>query len=476
MKSLDAIISATTHITDDSRKVKAGGIFIAIDGYGQDGHSYIDAAIKNGANTIIINAAKESQVAKHDGVTYVAVDNTRVALSYICSKIYKRPDDIVAVTGTNGKTSVAYFTAKILELLEQKAAYVGTLGVMAGDSPDFREYNSLTTPGTLILNEILDKLKARNFNKVAIEASSHGLHQHRLDYIDFKAGAFTEFGRDHLDYHKDLDSYLDSKLILFNQLLPKAAFAVINSDMEVSERVVSACKSRQLNILSYGYKGEFAKILSIEYHGLNMKVQAMIDGKKYELPINLFGDFQAFNVLCATLLVHSLGFKIEDCVKAIGQLTSVPGRMERVENYNIFVDYAHTPDALEGACKVIRNSNHKKEGRLILVFGCGGDRDKGKRPLMGAVAAKYADVAIVTDDNPRTEDAEQIRREIMAQCPNAANIGNREEAIRHAIQSMKSDDILLIAGKGHEYTQIFADKTIEFNDSKIAMKYAAGIY
>lgn len=473
MKDLDAIITADAPVTDDSRKVTAGSIFIAIDGYGQDGHNHIESAITNGARTIIINREKESKITKHVGVAYIAVDNTRVALSYICSKLYKRPDDIVAVTGTNGKTSVAYFTAKILELLGQNAAYVGTLGVMAGDSPDFRGYNSLTTPGTLILNEILDKLKERNFNKVAIEASSHGLHQHRLDYINFKAGAFTEFGRDHLDYHKDLDSYLDSKLILFNELLQKGAFAIINSDMEVSERIINACKASQLNILSYGYKGEFAKILSIDYHGLNMKVKVAIDGKQYELPINLFGDFQAFNVLCSMLLVHSLGFKIEDCVKVIGSLTSVPGRMDRVGNYNIFIDYAHTPDALEGACRVIRNSNHKKAGRLILVFGCGGDRDKGKRPLMGAVAAKYADVVIIADDNPRTENAEQIRKEIMAECPKAVNIGNREEAIKYAIANMNGDDILLIAGKGHEYTQIFADKTIEFNDSKVAMKYAS---
>jgi UDP-N-acetylmuramoyl-L-alanyl-D-glutamate--2,6-diaminopimelate ligase len=448
------------HVANDSRKVQKGSIFVANQGTKQDGHDYIDQAIANGAAVVVISAERGPDIRRQAGVQYVEVEDTRQALTEILTKLYKQPVNIVAVTGTNGKTSVAHFYQQMLALLGQKVASIGTLGVIS--NMECGLHSELTTPGAIELHQILDGLYQHGVDNVILEASSHGLKQHRLDGIKFKAAAFTSFSQDHLDYHDSMDDYLRSKLRLFTDLLVHEGTAVINADMAESQQVVDACGQRR--VMTYGQAGETLRIERVVYQDGKSLVEFRLMNKSYSIQLNLLGEFQVYNSLCALLLAVAMGFDEQQCISALSPLRSVPGRIQQVDQSNVFIDFAHTPDGLEKTLKVMKVN---AKGRVIVVFGCGGDRDQGKRPVMGAIACKYADIVIVTDDNPRTEDPASIRQAILSQCTGAVEIGDRRQAIKHAVSLMKPDDLVLIAGKGHEQYQIIGTEKKPFDEYAI---------
>ena len=452
------------HITSDSRNVTANSIFVAILGLKDDGHKYIENAIAKGCRIIICSKT----LAPHIDVKFIQVDEPRIALSELAAKIYSpQPKHIVAVTGTNGKTSVAYYFKQIIKLLGKKSASIGTLGALADGFP---VESTLTTPSTEDLHQILQKLAQKNVNYVAIEASSHGLNQHRLDNVKLKAAAITNFSREHLDYHHTMEEYFSAKMLLFNSVLPTYGTAVLNADMDEYPDIAKLCNQREQKIISFGKNSDNLKLISVEQTQdyLSIKIKAYGNDHKIQFK-HIVGDFQAYNILCAIGLVISCGFDLKQILPVISKLYSAPGRMQKIGDANVFVDYAHKPEALEKALQVLRKGF---SGKIIVVFGCGGDRDQGKRPIMGEIAKKYGDVVIVTDDNPRSEDPKSIRNDIMQTCDMAVEIGDREEAIKYAIEAISSpNDAVLIAGKGHETYQIVGNKTSEFDDCKVAEKY-----
>jgi UDP-N-acetylmuramoyl-L-alanyl-D-glutamate--2,6-diaminopimelate ligase len=458
------------NITDNSNNVTKDDIFVAVKGNKADGHQYVLQALEKGASVVIIDKDQEENI-KQLTTQYIAVQDTREALAYLASKKFSLPENIAAVTGTDGKTSTAFFYKELLSAMHKKAAAIGTMGVLSNTNTDyFKKYDIITTPGTLELYKILSELKASEVNNICLEASSHGIIQKRLDFIPIKAAAFTSFGRDHLDYHKDINDYLNAKLRLFNHLLPSNGIAVINQDMQVSDKVIESCGKKE--VLTYGLKGKFIKIESIQYHNTKMSATLAIRGKTHKIHCNLFGDFQIQNLSCALALVHATGHSYAEAIDQIHHISSVPGRMQRVANFNIFIDYAHNPDALKKSLSILKYGISNKNGKAIVVFGCGGDRDKGKRSIMGEIADQLSDMVIITDDNPRTEDPSKIRQTIKDNCKKGIVIPGRDNAIEYAIKNMKDGDAILIAGKGHENYQILADKTIDFDDYKVAEHYA----
>lgn len=386
----------------------------------------------------------------------------------------KQPSNIIAVTGTSGKTSVASFYQQIVSMLGESIASIGTLGVVSNVAQsEFQDYSGLTTPGSTELRQILDKMHSLKIDNVIIEASSHGLKQSRMAGVKLKMAAFTSFSQDHLDYHGTMEDYLESKLLLFNSLLEPGSVAVINRDMSVSEKVIDVCNSRQLKVLTYGQNGEYIKVLRVQCENGKSIVEFTLDGRICQVSLNLFGDFQIHNALCALALVINSGFKKAQCLKVLSLLKPVPGRMERVGESNIFIDYSHKPEALEKALQILQTQK-SSDSRVLLVFGCGGDRDKGKRRLMGEIASNNADMVFVTDDNPRTEVPDEIRKEIMRWCRGAIEIAGRKTAIETAISEMHRGDFLLIAGKGHEKYQIIGDKKIPFDEYEIVTRLLDG--
>jgi UDP-N-acetylmuramoyl-L-alanyl-D-glutamate--2,6-diaminopimelate ligase len=455
-------------VTSDSKEVVKGGIFVAIKGLKNDGHDCIDEALQNGAKLIIVDKSYKDKVSNLDVTKYLEVDDTRKALRDIASTIYEQPKNIVAVTGTNGKTSVACFYRQLIELLGYKSASIGTLGVMSTDGK-VSQSMCLTTPPVGQIHKMLHQLKSHGIENVILEASSHGLDQDRIGRIKISTAAFTSFSQDHLNYHGSMENYLKAKLLLFSKVLQDNSIVVINNEMEIADQVIEVCKARGHRIYTYGKAADFLNILSIKYREGKSHVKFLLEGKNYNKSFNFMGDFQIYNILCALCLAIAKGFDKQRCLSVLNKLQLVPGRMEPVDGSNVFVDFAHTPDGLEKALTVLHEN--KAKGRVIVVFGCGGDRDKGKRSKMGSVANKIADIAIVSDDNPRTEDPAAIRKEIMAHCPKAIEVGGREEAIKTAIEMMKPDDLLLIAGKGHEQTQIIGTEHFHFNDIEVARRY-----
>jgi len=452
-------------VTDDSRLVKPNSIFVAIKGVNVDGHLYLESAVNAGASMIVVQKDIAQGLKLPEYVKLWAADDTKEAFGKIANQIYKLPNNIVGVTGTNGKTSTTFFYKQILGLLGEDSASVGTLGVVSSkDSEYFRSLGAdNTTPGVSQLYFILNKLALAGVNNVAMEVSSHGLHQRRVEGVKFKAAAFTSFTQDHLDYHADMEEYFQAKMKLFMELLEPGSVAVINSDMDVSERIFEMCKERGLHVVTYGSKGDYA-ILSSDFDGVHTKVKLSIRGKVHELKLSIIGDFQVNNIVCALALAVNTGFGEDACLKALAKVQPVRGRMEVVAE-NIIVDYAHTDDALEKAMLSIKRV--MRRGRLLVLFGCGGDRDKKKRKLMGEVVQRVADFAIITDDNPRTEDPKSIRREILRYCPNSLEVADRGEAIKKAIAIKKKEDFLLIAGKGHEDYQIIGKTKYPFDDAEV---------
>ncbi len=447
-------------VTADSRTVKRGDAFVAIAGGKVDGARFIDPAIAAGAVAIVAEHAPATPLPP--AIAFIRVANARRAIASIASKLFPRqPPTIAAVTGTSGKTSVAAFTRQIWAANGHRAASIGTIGIV---SPRGESYGSLTTPDPVELHRSLDALASDGVSHLAIEASSHGLDQYRLDGLRIAVAGFTNITRDHLDYHQNFQSYLAAKLRLFEELLPRGAAAIINVDHEHAAAVQGAAQARGLAIMTVGRKGSGIRLLESVRDGFGQKLELEHERRLYRIRLPLVGEFQAENALVAAGLAVATGDDTSAVFAALERLDGAKGRLERVgesRGAQIFVDYAHKPDALAKALEALRPY---AAGRLLVVFGAGGDRDAGKRPLMGAVAAAKADRAIVTDDNPRSEDPAAIRAAILAAAPGAAEIGDRREAIRRAIAELRAGDILLIAGKGHETGQIIGDRNMPFSD------------
>lgn len=449
----------------DSRKVTGDDVFVALAGAKADGARFIMDAVGHGAVAVVSGALRPADLPA--GVAFAQVGDPRLALALAAAKIHPRqPKTIVAVTGTSGKSSVADFTRQIFQALGHEAASVGTIGVVTSKGAD---YGSLTTPDPLSLHASFDRLAGEGITHLAMEASSHGLDQRRLDGVRLSAGAFLNLGRDHLDYHPSVEDYLAAKLRLW-ELLPAGAPVVINRDEPYAEEAAQAAAKAGHPIIGIGRKGETLTLLRNERDGFSQRLTVGFDGRELSVALPLVGDFMAGNALVAAGLAIATGEDKAASLKAISGLKGVAGRLERVGEGNgglVVVDYAHKPDALSAVLTTLRPY---AAGRLICVFGCGGDRDKGKRPLMGAIAAEKADIAIVTDDNPRSESPAAIRAEIMAASPKLSEIGDREEAIRAAVKMLKPGDLLVVAGKGHESGQIIGDRTLPFSDHDVVRK------
>jgi UDP-N-acetylmuramoyl-L-alanyl-D-glutamate--2,6-diaminopimelate ligase len=449
-----------TGVTADSRQVKPGNLFVAVAGAKNDGLRFVDAALKAGAVAIV--AEQRPASAPSETVAWVTVANARRALARAAAKFYPRqPEVIVAVTGTSGKTSVAAFTRQIWAALGHRAASVGTIGVV---SPDAEIYGSLTTPDPVELHRRLDALAGEGVTHLALEASSHGLDQHRLDGVRIAAGGFTNISRDHLDYHQTIEAYLAAKLKLFEHLIAPGGAAVIDADHEQADTVVAAAKKRGLKIFTVGRNGDGIRLLDSAIDGFAQKLRIEYSGRQINLHLPLVGGFQVENALVAAGLAIAGGSDANAVFAALERLQGAKGRLEHVGERNgapIFIDYAHKPDALAKALEALRPY---AKGRLIVVFGAGGDRDAGKRPMMGAIAAEKADRVIITDDNPRSEKPAAIRAAILAAAPGAVEIGDRREAIHTAVAELRTGDVLLIAGKGHETGQIIGDRILPFAD------------
>jgi UDP-N-acetylmuramoyl-L-alanyl-D-glutamate--2,6-diaminopimelate ligase len=460
-------------LASDSREVKPGYLFAAIAGTRGDGRKFIADAVKRGA-VAVLGPPQIQADAEALGVRFIADKNPRLRLAKLAGAFYAgQPDVVAAVTGTNGKTSVTVFLRQIWERLGRKAASMGTIGVVAPSGEIKLDH---TTPGPIELHRLMARLKENGIDYLAIEASSHGLDQYRLDGADIAAVAFTNITRDHLDYHPTFEHYLATKLRLFSEIARAGGSAVVNADATNADDFISAARARGLKILTVGERGELLKLIRQTPHGDGQTLRVEYQSKSFDVELPLAGSFQASNALVAAGLAIALGDPAERVFAALGELKGAPGRLEKVayaaSGAPVYVDYAHTPDALETVLKAIRPH---VSGKLQLVFGCGGDRDKGKRPLMGAAAERLADRTIVTDDNPRSEDAAQIRREVLAGCPRAQEIGDRARAIYTAIAALKAGDALVIAGKGHESGQIVGTEVRPFSDKSEAVKSAIAL-
>ncbi|MCA6106641.1 UDP-N-acetylmuramoyl-L-alanyl-D-glutamate--2,6-diaminopimelate ligase [Bradyrhizobium cenepequi] len=444
----------------DSRTVKPGDLFFALAGHKTDGARFVDAAIAAGA----VAVAGDHRTQRGLRVPFVATPNPRRALALAAAKFFPhQPATIAAVTGTSGKTSVAAFTRQIWQRLGHDAASIGTIGLV---SPKLTVYGSLTTPDPIALHRQLDEIAGDGVTHLAFEASSHGLDQYRLDGVRIAAGGFTNLSRDHMDYHPDVAHYLNAKLRLFRDLVMPGGAAVISADHDCSPEVIDAARTRKLRIIAVGRKagGDGIRLVDASIEGFAQKLVIEHRGRKYTIHLPLVGEFQIENALVAAGLAIGTGSDVDAVFASLEQLEGAKGRLERVGERNgapIFVDYAHKPDALAKALQALRPY---AKGKLIVVFGAGGDRDVGKRPLMGAIAADNADSIIVTDDNPRSENPAAIRAAILAAAKGASEIADRAEAIRAGIAALQPGDALLIAGKGHEIGQIIGDKTLPFSD------------
>jgi len=453
-------ISSLKGLTQDSRAVEPGFLFAAFKGERSDGCDFIPAAVERGASVILAPQG----TAPIDGVELVTDANPRKKFASLVAEFYpEQPETIVAVTGTQGTTSIVNFVEQIWKSLGYKAASIGTL--QGGQNAN------MTTSDPVTLHKNLTKLKSDGITHLAIEASSHGLHQYRIDGARLKAAGFTNLSRDHLDYHADMDEYLTAKSRLFTEVMDRDGTAILNADSPQFVKLKSQITSK---VWTYGRAGEELHILSITPTAQGQNCEFKILNKTYRINLNLVGEFQVSNALCALGLVLSQNnVDTEKAIQSLENLKGAKGRVELVEGHPtgaaIYVDYAHTPDALEHVLKALRPHT---ENHLICLFGCGGDRDTGKRTEMGKIASALSDQVIVTDDNPRSEDPSSIRAQILkgilAAAPNtkelAKEVSGRRDAIHQTIQKLKSGDVLVIAGKGHEQGQTFADRTDPFDD------------
>ena len=459
-------------LTSDSRRVEAGYLFAALPGASIDGRQFIEDAIDQGACAVLA-ATGTTPISASREVVLLTADNPQRAFAKMAAQYFGRqPERVAAVTGTNGKSSVADFTRQIWIACGRAAASLGTLGIR---SPHRNETGSLTTPEPEVLHRELRDLAADGVSHLILEASSHGLDQYRLDGVEISLGAFTNFTRDHLDYHGDMQTYLAAKLALFDRVMAPGGTAVVNADDPSADAVVETAERHGHRLVRFGQNGTEISLRNRQPVAGGQHLSLSIFGEPAEVTLPLIGDFQASNVLCALGLAIAESENVAGPLAALAHLKGVPGRLDHVATTSggaaVYVDYAHTPDALTTVIKAIEPHT---SGRLIVVFGCGGDRDIGKRELMG-VAASVADIAIVTDDNPRSEDAAVIRRQVLAACPEGREIADRRAAITAALDMASLGDSVLVAGKGHEQGQIIGNETIPFDDTAVVRELVLGV-
>ena len=459
--------SQVTGFAIDHRQVAPGTVFGAFPGARFNGEDFIPAAVSSGAVAVVARA--EAEV---DGAPHLAADEPRREFARLAAKFFKPfPKTVIAVTGTNGKTSNVELTRQLWRMAGHHAASIGTLGVTTADD---QVKTGLTTPDIVTFLSNMAGLAREGVTHAAFEASSHGLSQYRTEGLPVEAAAFTNFTRDHLDYHGTMHAYFEAKMRLFSEVLEPDGTAVIWADDPKSEEVARRCEARGIRRLTVGRKGETLRLIERTPTQLGQQLTIEADGKRHVLNIPLIGAYQAANTLTAAALVLATGGDLAQTLANLTRVQPVRGRLERAvitrAGAPLYVDYAHTEDALESAIEALRP--HAK-GRLITVFGAGGDRDVGKRPQMGAVAVRMSDLVIVTDDNPRSEDPAAIRRDILAGAPGAREVPGRRDAIAAAIAEAGPDDIILLAGKGHEQGQIVGDKVLPFDDVTVARECAA---
>ena len=453
-------------LTCDSREVKPGYVFAALPGTVADGREFIESALEKGAGAVLSTGAIDLPV------PYMASDEPRLDYAKMAAKLYSgQPKTLVAMTGTNGKSSTVEFLRQIWAHAGQPAACFGTLGVQA---PNGYRPLTHTTPDAVALHKTLLELTNEGVTHAAMEASSHGLDQYRLDAVEITASGFTNLTQDHFDYHSDAEDYFMAKARLFTELTPANAPVVINTNDEYGQRLVKMCEERGQNVMQVGWTGQDIRIDEVMPRASSQIITLVVKGDRHKIELPLAGEFQVLNAVSALGLALVTGVDKKVALHALENLHGVAGRMERAgqtkDGAPIFVDFAHTEDGLD---KLLRSVRPHTMGKIIVAFGCGGDRDPDKRPKMGKVAAKLADDIIVTDDNPRTEKAALIRQAVLKGCPEATEVGDRAAAIREGIRRLGSQDCLVIAGKGHEQGQIVGTKVIPFSDVeqvKLALK------
>ncbi|MFD2237370.1 UDP-N-acetylmuramoyl-L-alanyl-D-glutamate--2,6-diaminopimelate ligase [Aureimonas populi] len=446
-------------LTADSRAVRPGFLFAALAGTRTDGARFVADAQAAGASAVL--AAPDTVL--ETSLPILRAPDARRALALMAARLAgPQPDHIVAVTGTAGKTSVAAFLRQIWARAGKQAASIGTTGLV---SPTRTEYGSLTTPEPVALANLLAELAREGVTHVSMEASSHGLEQRRLDGLTLRAAGFTNLGRDHMDYHASVEEYFAAKMRLFDTLLPKGRPAVIFADDRWSGAAIEAAQKAGASVMTVGREGGFLKLKRLEHERRRQVAEIEVVGKLHRIVLPLAGEFQMSNALVAAGLAIASGVNIEDALHALEYLEGAPGRLElagtTAAGVPVYVDYAHKPEALENVLSAVRPFT---TGRVIVVFGCGGDRDRGKRPIMGGIATRLADIAILTDDNPRSEEAAAIRAEVLEGAPGAEEIGDRRQAIREAISRAGAGDTVVIAGKGHENGQTIGAQTFPFSD------------
>lgn len=459
-------LTGISHLTQDSRNVVPGSLFVALQGMKNDGVKFIPQAEQNGAVAVLCS---DDAILPPTQMRVIRSPNPRLALAQISAQFYpKQPAYIAAVTGTDGKTSTADFFRQLTHLAGYASAAIGTLGIYAGDGRKIYDATH-TTPDAMSLHAMLQNLAEIGFTHVCMEASSHGLDQYRLHGVQLTAAAFTNIARDHLDYHNTEQQYFEAKARLFTEILPEGKTAVVNADDTRADELRALCKARTQVWCDFGYHAEQLKVLALSPTPHGQDMHCRINGREYRIHIPLAGAFQTMNILAALGLAQATGIPIEKMIPLIPKLQGVPGRLQLSATTQhgaaIYVDYAHTPAALENILRTLRPHT---QNSLHVIFGCGGNRDSGKRSEMGKIADHLADVVIVTDDNPRDENPAEIRASIIAACPRAIEIADRTKAITTAIATLKAGDVLVIAGKGHEKTQIIRGTEHHHDDVEIA--------
>lgn len=453
-------------ISNNSKNIKKKFIFFAFTGNKTNGNLYINEARKNGATILISQEEKGKDVIKLTNKDYFKI------YSHLCSSFYnKKPKNIIAVTGTNGKTSVTDFCRQIWSFYGLKSASIGTLGIRETSEQYYHKTrNNLTTLDSSELNKQLSKLYDKQISYVALEASSHGINQNRLDGINFNGAVFTNLSHDHLDYHKNMENYFSAKMKLFTEHLKDGTCVSINLDDQYGMELYNKIKTKNFKFVNFGFNEKCElKLIQIKKIEKIWQLEILYKNKLYKTDIGLVGHFQIYNALAAASICLGLGLKQDSIFKSLSYLQTVPGRMQIVNHplckATIIVDYAHTPNALENAILAVKKMN--VSGKIYTLFGCGGERDHEKRSKMGEVAFKNSDFTIITDDNPRTEDPSLIRKSIINNNPIAIEIPGRDVAIKKAISFLKDDDVLIIAGKGHEQTQTIGIETLPFDDVSV---------
>jgi UDP-N-acetylmuramoyl-L-alanyl-D-glutamate--2,6-diaminopimelate ligase len=467
-------------LSTDSRNITSHTCFFAIKGINSDGNKHIMDALKNGAALVFTEHKPYIESEKMESTKIIIVPDIKESLQIAASIIYKnQPKYMGGVTGTNGKSSIASYFAQICNLLGLKSASLGTIGIESS-LENLNLVQNLTTEDFITNKKNLNILANNGVDYVCLEASSHGLVQGRFGDMKFDIGAFSSFSQDHMDYHESIEDYLNSKLILFKDHIVPNGLAVINKDMGCYSKIIDYIKKEcNIQVIGVGYQNQDGNDLDCDIISIDSKIDGTLihftyKGKSYQTKINIIGSFQVTNILIASIMLENSGLDFDEIVEILPKIKAPKGRLDRIEDSNIFIDYAHSPESLEFTIKELIKLKPTKKSRLITLFGCGGDRDKSKRPIMGSIAANLSDIVIVTDDNPRNEDPRLIRADILSSIngrENITEISGREKAIKKAIEIMDKDDILLIAGKGHEKFQLIKGEKFEFDEFKIVKEY-----